>query len=278
MSTYVIGDVQGCFKSLLALLNLIEFRPQHDHLWFVGDLVNRGPDSLSVLRFLLDLPHPPIVVLGNHDLHLLAVYYGQSQLRPSDTIQTILEAHDSELLCDWLRKKPLIYLDEQYGYTLLHAGLPPQWTSLQAKQYANEVESLLVSDEHKTFFAHMYGEAPHEWNEALTGWKRLRFIVNALTRIRFCTLEGQLDFLHKSVLGSQPKDLYPWFEIPNRASASEKILFGHWAALGRQPSLMPNIISLDTGCIWGRQLTAMRLEDQLFFQVECDKRDGKKHD
>jgi bis(5'-nucleosyl)-tetraphosphatase (symmetrical) len=271
MSTYVIGDIQGCFRPFVKLLKQVGFRPQTDTLWCAGDLVNRGPDSLSVLRFLLDMPKPPVVVLGNHDLHLLAIYYGQARLEASDTLSPVLEAPDSELLCDWLRHQPLIHLDKDYGYTLLHAGLPPQWTSVQAKQYAIEVETLLASAEGKTFLAHMYGKAPYQWNEQLTGWGRLRFIVNVLTRIRFCTLEGRLNFSYKGVVGSQAKGLYPWFQIPQRASAAEKIIFGHWAALGTQIILSPNLFALDTGCVWGRQLTAMRLEDQQFFYVNCEK-------
>lgn len=268
MNTYVIGDIQGCFKSLIELLDLIHFQPQTDQLWCAGDLVNRGPDSLLVLRFLLDLPRPPVVVLGNHDLHLLAAYYGYGRADPSDTLQAVLEAPDSGLLCDWLRQQPLVHLDENYGYTLLHAGLLPQWTSAQAKQYAGEVETLLKSDECKTFFAHMYGKTPDQWNEQLVGWERLRCIVNVLTRIRFCTLEGKLDFSYKGVMGGQPEGLYPWFEVPGRKSTSEKIIFGHWAALNGQVFL-PGLFALDTGCVWGRQLTAMRLEDQKLFQVKC---------
>jgi len=221
------------------------------------------------LRFLLDLPNKPIVVLGNHDLHLLAVYYGQSALSPSDTIQAVLEAPDSEILCNWLREQPLIHVDKNYGYTLVHAGLPPEWTSVKAKQYASEVENRLTGPNYKNFFAHMYGTDPHQWNEKLTDGERLRFITNALTRIRFCTLDGQLDFVHKGVLGSQPNELYPWFEIPDRASASEKIIFGHWAALDRTLIHVPNVFALDAGCIWGRQLSAMRLEDEKFFEVSC---------
>jgi bis(5'-nucleosyl)-tetraphosphatase (symmetrical) len=269
MSTYVIGDVQGCFKSLMALLDVVQFQPHTDRLWFAGDLVNRGPDSLLVLRFLLNLPNKPIVVLGNHDLHLLAVYYGQSVLSPSDTIQAVLDAPDSEILCDWLRKKPLVHRDENYGYTLLHAGLPPQWSSVQAKHYAYEVENILASSDYKSFFAHMYGTTPRHWSEALSGWQRLRFITNALTRIRFCTLDGKLDFAHKGVIGSQPKALYPWFDIPNRASESEKIIFGHWAALYGQVIHSPHLFALDTGCVWGQALTAIRLEDEKLFSVPC---------
>lgn len=269
MSVYVVGDIQGCFQSLIELLDLIQFRPRTDQLWCVGDLVNRGPDSLLVLRFLLDLPNPPVVVLGNHDLHLLAIYYGQASLQASDTLQAVLEAPDSELLCDWLRQQPLVHLDQHYECTLLHAGLPPQWTSLKAKQYASEVETILRSEQYKNFLAHMYGSTSYQWSEQLTGWKRLRFIVNALTRIRFCTLDGKLNFSHKGPLGSQAEGLYPWFQIPERASAAEKILFGHWAALGEQVIISTNLFALDTGCVWGRQLTAMRLEDQKLFRVKC---------
>lgn len=270
MSVYVIGDIQGCFEPLLKLLDVINFHPQTDQLWCAGDLVNRGPDSLSVLRFLFNLPIPPVVVLGNHDLHLLAVYYGQARVLQSDTIQSILAAPDSEMLCHWLRHQPLIHHDEDYGYTLLHAGLPPQWNSIQAKQYASEVETVLRGANYKDFFAHMYGKTPDEWDEQLAGWERLRFIANALTRIRFCTLSGRLDFCDKGAIGSQAEELYPWFQLPERKSATEKIIFGHWAALDGQ-IFSPYLFGLDTGCVWGRKLTAMRLEDQKIFQVNCDR-------
>lgn len=269
MSTYVIGDIQGCFKPFMALLDSVKFRPHEDDLWLVGDLVNRGPDSLSVLRFLRNLPKPPVVVLGNHDLHLLAVYSGQKSLGKQDTLQAVLEAPDSALLCDWLRTQPLLHVDKERGYVLVHAGLPPQWTVQQAQQYATEVEAVLTSDACDDFFAQMYVKARARWSEALTGYERLRFIVNALTRIRFCTLDGELDLIAAGPVGSQSEDLYPWFAIPDRASQSEKILFGHWAALRGNVDL-PNLFALDTGCIWGHCLTAMRLEDQTFFRVQCD--------
>lgn len=267
MSTYAIGDVQGCFKTLKSLLTEIQLKPATDTLWFVGDLVNRGPDSLSVLRFLQDLPQTPVIVLGNHDLHLLAVYSGHGQLSNQDTLEAVLEAPDSALLCDWLRQKPLLHQDETLGYTLVHAGLPPQWGSKQAKQYAQAVEQQLKSDHYADFFAQLYGETPHKWDEGLTGWERLRFIVNALTRLRFCTLDGSLDFAHKGVVGSQPRELYPWFDVPKRASMNDKILFGHWSALNRSMVHSPNVFALDTGCVWGRELTAFRLEDQRYFSV-----------
>lgn len=268
MSTYVIGDLQGCFEPFMQLLKHIQFQPQTDQLWFTGDLVNRGPDSLAILRFVTTLPTKPIVVLGNHDLHLLAVQSGQATLRPSDTLEAILAAPDGATLCDWLRKQPLIYLDTEYGYTLVHGGLPPQWTSMQAKQYAQEVETVLMSTEYPAFFANMYGKKPDVWDPNLTGFERLRFIVNALTRIRFCTREGRLDFSESFVIGSQAEGLYPWFQIPHRASENENILFGHWAALEGKTNAA-NVFALDTGCVWGKQLTAMRLEDRQLFTVKC---------
>jgi bis(5'-nucleosyl)-tetraphosphatase (symmetrical) len=269
MSTYVIGDIQGCFKPFMTLLDAVKFRPHEDELWLVGDVVNRGPDSLSVLRFLCNLPKPPLVVLGNHDLHLLAVHSGQRPLSQQDTLQAVLEAPDSALLCDWLRACPLLHVDKDRGYVLVHAGLPPQWTVAQAQQYAAEVEAVLASDSRTDFFAEMYAQTHACWSEELTGYARLRFIVNALTRIRFCTLGGELDFVATGPVGSQGEDLYPWFAIPDRASESEKILFGHWAALRGKVDL-PNLFALDTGCVWGHSLTAMRLEDHAFFSVSCD--------
>lgn len=267
---YVVGDIQGCFKPFTALLKLIHFNPQVDALWLTGDLVNRGPDSLAVLRFLMNLPKPPVVVLGNHDLHLLAVHSGQVALSPSDTLRPVLEAPDSAILCDWLRQQPLVHVDRARGYAMVHAGLPPQWTVEAAQQYAAEVEKILKSPDYQGLFAHMYGKMPAIWDEKLAGFERLRFIINAITRIRFCTVEGKLDFTSKGIIGAQPSDLYPWFEIPQRASREEKILFGHWAALeGKVDS--PNVVALDTGCVWGKELTAIRLEDQKIFQVACEK-------
>jgi bis(5'-nucleosyl)-tetraphosphatase (symmetrical) len=270
MSTYVIGDIQGCFQPLLRLLEVVNFQPHTDHLWLTGDLVNRGPDSLAVLRFLTRLPNKPTIVLGNHDLHLLAVYSGKATMCESDTLEEILLAPDAGELCHWLRCHPLVYLDLEYGYTLVHAGFPPQWTGLQAKQHAQEVEKILMGTQYQDLLAQMYGETPNFWDEKLAGAERLRFIINALTRIRFCSLNGTLNFSKNTVVGLQSEGLYPWFEIPNRANDKEKIIFGHWAAL-RGKANAENVFSLDTGCVWGQQLTAMRLEDQQIFAVQCPK-------
>lgn len=268
MSTYVIGDVQGCFKPLKQLLTRVGFQPNQDNLWLVGDIVNRGPDSLAVLRFLRNLPKTPVIVLGNHDLHLLAVHSGQVQLRAKDTIQAVLEAPDGDELCDWLRHFPLTHYDEAQKYLLVHAGLPPQWQIEEACQYAHEVELVLRSEKAKDFFAHMYGSEPTVWSDQLTGYDRLRFIVNALTRIRFCTAEGELDFSFTGKVGSQDRRFQPWFTIASRASKDKKIIFGHWAAL--QGYLGANLFGIDSGCVWGNCLTALRLEDQKLFHVKCD--------
>lgn len=268
MSTYVIGDIQGCFKPLKQLLELVGFQPNQDNLWLTGDLVNRGPDSLAVLRFLRDLPKTPVIVLGNHDLHLLAVHSGQAQLRANDTIQDVLEAPDGDELCNWLRHFPLAHYDEAQNYLLVHAGLPPQWTVEQACQYAREVEAALKSDQAKDFFAQMYGRKPNIWTDQLTGYDRLRFIVNALTRIRFCTAEGELDFSSIGKIGSQDSKFQPWFTISSRASLHCKIIFGHWAAL--EGYITPNLFGIDGGCVWGNCLTALRLEDQRLFHVKCE--------
>lgn len=267
MSNYVIGDIQGCFKELMALLETIDFNPKQDKLWFTGDLVNRGPESLAVLRFVKQLPHP-IVVLGNHDLHLLAVAQGQAPLRKDNTLDEILVAPDCEDLFDWLRHQPLLY--SALGFTLVHAGIPPQWTVNQAHNYAKEVETILQADNYRELFTHLYGDIPNQWDESLTGWPRLRLIINYFTRLRFCTAEGQLELQNKGKPNSPlPPGFMPWFKIPSRLHRGKKIIFGHWAALEGKTD-EPNIFALDTGCVWGKCLTAMRLEDKALFSVPCN--------
>lgn len=268
MSTYVIGDVQGCFDELKQLLTQIEFNPDHDTLWFTGDLINRGPNSLAVLRFVKALGDRHQIVLGNHDLHLLAVAYGAADMNRHDTINDILTAPDKAELIDWLRHCPLLYHDAQTAYVLVHAGLAPAWTIKQAEQLAREVETVLRSSHPSTFLKHMYGNLPDEWRDDLSGVERLRCITNYLTRMRFCYTDGRLDLIYKGEIAGKPKDLIPWFEVKPRANAEAKIIFGHWAALGGEVN-MPNLYALDTGCVWGNCLTAMRLEDEKRFRVNC---------
>lgn len=270
MTDFAVGDIQGCFSELKELLQLIKFNPQTDRLWLTGDLVNRGPQSLEVLRYVKSLGSKAIVVLGNHDLHFLAVAYGTSPIKPHDTFAELLAAPDCFELCDWLRQQHLFYFDSATGYALVHAGLPPQWTLHKALALSQEVETALKEKNFKDFFAHMYGDQPNKWDDSLTGWSRLRLIINYFTRLRFCDEQGTLDLSNK---GSQPNKnhthLIPWFKAPNRQHRELKIIFGHWAALKGKTDT-PSVFGLDTGCAWGNKLTAMRLEDEQRFSILCD--------
>ncbi len=272
MSVYAIGDVQGCYSALRALLGEIRFDPAHDRLWFTGDLVNRGPRSLDVLRFIRDLGGQAVCVLGNHDLHLLAVAAGAAKLKKHDTLDEVLTAPDCDDLLSWLRSRPLLHHDEELGYTLIHAGLLPPWDLAVARRLAHEVEAALQSDRHGDFFKHMYGDLPDHWNEGLRDYDRLRVIVNAFTRLRYCDLEGSMDLRPKGPPGTQPVDLVPWFQVPTRRSQNLRIIFGHWSALGRWQG--SGVVCLDSGCLWGRSLTAARLDVHPidFSGVDCPQR------
>ena len=267
MAIYAIGDIQGCHTELEQMLLLISFDPAKDKLWFVGDLVNRGPDSLKVLRLVKSLGDSAITVLGNHDLHLLAVAEGVAELHRSDTLNEILNAPDRDELLTWLRQQRLLHAEE--GHVLVHAGLLPQWSVKQAKSMAAEVEQALRGDDYVSFFKHMYGNTPHVWNDDLSGYKRLRFITNVFTRMRICTPQGELEYKFKGELEKMPQGYMPWFDAPKRKNSDATIIFGHWSALGLK--ITPNIIALDTGCLWGGSLTAIRLGDRKLFQVPCQK-------
>lgn len=268
MPTYAIGDIQGCFAEFQALLEKISFDPTRDTLWFTGDLINRGPQSLEVLRFIKTLGDKHQTVLGNHDLHLLSVANGFGNLHRTDTLDKILAAPDKGELMDWLRHRPLLYHDKQSGFVVAHAGLAPAWTLNQAKLLAQEVESVLRSDTPEFFLKVMYGNEPNTWNDNLAGVDRLRCIVNYFTRMRFCHADGSLDLAYKGEIGGKPNDLIPWFDVKSRVNANEKIIFGHWAALGGKTDA-PNLYALDTGCVWGNCLTSMRIEDEQRFSVKC---------
>jgi len=254
------------------MLKLVEFDKKKDQLWLVGDLVNRGADSLSVLRLVKSMGDSAITVLGNHDLHLLAVAAGVAELHHSDTLDAILEAPDRDELLTWLRQQRMLHVQD--NYVLLHAGLLPEWSVQQAQQVAHEVEQVLRGTDYVTFLEKMYGNTPHQWDDALTGYARLRVITNALTRMRICTEQGEMQFRFKGELGDVPQGYLPWFEVPQRASADATVVFGHWSALGL--IAQPNVIALDTGCLWGGALTAIRLEDRKIFQVKCTKQKTKK--
>lgn len=265
MATYVIGDLQGCYRSLQSLLDSIDFHPADDRLWLVGDLVNRGVDSLAVLRFVKALGDRAITVLGNHDLHLLAVASGFERLKRDDTLREILDAPDRDELLDWLRAQPLVHY--QHDVLMVHAGLLPQWTAADACALAAEVEATLRGPQWREFLRNMYGNQPERWSPQLQGFDRLRVIVNACTRLRLCSRDGVMEFAHKGALKGAPAGYLPWFEVPGRASAGTRVVFGHWSAIGLVRR--PNVLGLDTGCLWGRRLTAFRLEDRKLFQVRC---------
>lgn len=269
MAVYAIGDVQGHLEPLQALLTRIDFRSDRDLLWFTGDLVNRGQQSLEVLRFVRQFGQRAITVLGNHDLHLLAVASGHAKPKRRDTLEAVLAAPDRDELLAWLRSRPLLHNDRNLGYTLVHAGLLPQWDLAMAKRLAAEVEGLLRGAGYLDFFAHMYGNLPDHWHEDLRGHDRARLIVNAFTRLRFCDLEGAMDLRHKGAPNSQPVDLLPWFRVPGRRTAGERIVFGHWSTLGLYRD--DGVLGLDSGCVWGGALTAVRLDTEppTFFQVPC---------
>jgi bis(5'-nucleosyl)-tetraphosphatase (symmetrical) len=263
MATYAIGDVQGCREALEDLLDVIRFDPAADRLWLAGDLVARGPDSLGVLRLVKSLGAAE-TVLGNHDLHLLAVHHGIRQAKPKDRTAPILEAADRAELMDWLRQRPLLLADAAHDCVLTHAGIPPLWSAETAAQLAREVEYALQGAEISVFLADMYGNEPTRWSPELSGTTRLRVITNYLTRMRLLSADGALDLEHKEGLDVIPPGLHPWFALPNPALTVRTVLFGHWAALEGGTG-NPRFVALDTGCVWGRFLTAYRLDDGAFF-------------
>jgi bis(5'-nucleosyl)-tetraphosphatase (symmetrical) len=259
MATYAIGDVQGCFDELEQLVARIGFNPLHDRLWFVGDLVNRGPKSLEVLRFARSLEEAAVVVLGNHDLHLITQFEGFERKRKDDTFSDVLEAPDARELLDWLRTRPMMHAEG--GWAMVHAGLVPQWSIGVAVSLGKEVENALRAPNYREFLANMYGSKPARWEDSLAGWDRLRVIVNAMTRMRFCTREGLMEL--KETGKNPPPGFVPWYQT--RRTAEEQIVFGHWSSAGLQ--LTERVAGLDTGCVWGGPLSALRLEDRWLAQV-----------
>lgn len=257
MSTYAIGDIQGCYAAFMKLLVRLRFDPDNDRLWLVGDLVNRGPQSLKVLREVIALGDSVSAVLGNHDLHLLAVAAGVRKLSRTDTFSDVLKAKDSDDLLAWLRQRPLIVHNEKRNRLLVHAGVPPTWSVLRAIKEAGKVEALLRGDDWETALASMYGNVPRAWSKSLKKEQKLRFTINALTRMRFCDNKGRLALEYSGPPGTQPKHLTPWFAAPNRKAADTHIYFGHWSALGAMHAT--NLTALDSGCVWGRRLTAISL-------------------
>ena len=268
MAHYVVGDVQGCLAPLQCLLDRAAFDPARDRLWSVGDLVNRGPDSLGVLRLFHRLGPAARCVLGNHDLHLLAVASGEARARKSDTLDAILQAPDRAALLDWLMRQPLLLNAPEQGVALVHAGIPPQWSLPQAQALAGEVSAALQRDPRR-FFRHMYGNEPLRWDDGLRGYARLRAITNYLTRMRFCTEDGELDLATKDERRHPDPRFRPWFEHPgHRALGGVRLLFGHWAAL-QGDAITDRVLALDTGCVWGNRLRMLRIEDDTLLECDC---------
>lgn len=259
MAIYAIGDVQGCHDELLRLVDQLKFDPLEDQLWFTGDLVNRGPKSLETLRTIRALGNSAVSVLGNHDLHLLAVAEGISRTKHQDTFADVLKAPDRDELLGWLRTLPLLH--HEAGFYLIHAGLPPQWRLEDAARLAPEVESVLRSADYADFLWHMYGNEPQLWSEKLEGFDRLRFITNCLTRVRFCSLDGRINLTEKGGPDGANDDLIPWFAHPDRPRSDDWVVYGHWSTLGYHQS--HQTICIDTGCLWGGSLTAIRLDQSL---------------
>jgi bis(5'-nucleosyl)-tetraphosphatase (symmetrical) len=265
VSTYVIGDVQGCYDQLRRLLDHIAFDPTHDTLWFVGDLVNRGPQSRAVVRFVRSLGENAITVLGNHDLALLVVAEGIHKPHAGDTFDDILTAADRDELLAWLRHQKLMHASGKE--VMVHAGLLPQWSVPQAAALAREVEAALGGDGYREFLRHMYGNEPVRWRDDLSGYDRLRIVVNAMTRMRLVAADGAMEFRHKLGPANGPAGYVPWYDASDRASRDARVVFGHWAALGLL--VRDDVVCLDSGCVWGRALSALRLEDRRIMQCAC---------
>ncbi len=269
MSSYVIGDLQGCHRELCRLLDMVGFSPEHDRLWCTGDLVNRGPDSANVLRELMVLGDSVQSVLGNHDFHLLVTAAGFQKLGRRDRLDDVLHAKDRDAMLDWLRRRPLALRFDDY--LLVHAGVIPAWTADDVLRHAHEVEAVLRSDDRATvlrFLQHLYGNTPERWDARLRGQYRLRTIVNICARLRFCSEDGTMSFSEKGSRSDAPAGMCPWFAFETRRTRNVTILCGHWSMLGL--SLAPNVVALDSGCLWGGMLTALRLEDRQLFQVPSE--------
>jgi len=262
MTTFAVGDIQGCYVEFRELLRQMQYRENVDQLWVVGDLVNRGPENVETLDYLMSLANV-IAVLGNHDLHFLAVAHGIRRQSRGDTLDDLLKSPRLDAMIDWLRRLPMIHNDAALGYLMVHAGIPPMWDIDTCLARAHEVEDFLRGDDYVEFLQAMYGNEPDRWREDLSGIPRLRVITNYLTRLRYCTRDGQMELTFKADI--KPAGFEPWFEFP-REDAGPVILFGHWAALDGHTG-KDDFIALDTGCVWGRKLTGVRLDDRKFFTV-----------
>ncbi len=261
-SPWAIGDLQGCLDPLRALVDQL---PADVPIWLTGDLINRGPRSLDTLRWVIAQGNRITTVLGNHDLHLLSIAAGIRKPHRTDTYNDILTAHDRGQLLDWIRSRPLAHFD--HGWLMVHAGVLPQWSVRQTLELAAEVQAALSAPDWLSFLPHMYGNEPSCWDDSLQGPERLRIVINALTRMRFVDAAGRMEFATKEGVGAAPAGFMPWFDAPGRLTASTPIVFGHWSALGLINR--PDLVAIDTGCVWGRQLSAIRLSDRKVLQVQC---------
>lgn len=268
MSLYAVGDIQGCYRELMTLLEQVAFNPGNDTLWVAGDIVNRGPDSKATLKFLYENRQAVVTVLGNHDLHLLAIYFGAKKARSSDTFQAIINAKHCDEWMEWLRHCPLFHYDKSLDYAMVHAGIAPQWSLKQAQRYAVEVETVLKGQSAVKFFSAMYGNDPACWDNTLQGYDRLRCITNYFTRMRLVSRDGSLEFSYKGDAKFSPKGYYPWFKHPKRKTEFQRVIFGHWASLGGYIDTFN--FGLDTGCVWGRHLTMMNLKTQQLHVAQAE--------
>ena len=270
MAVYVIGDIQGCLTSLQLLLEKVKFDAKHDRLWFVGDLVNRGPESLETLRFIYALGNSACCVLGNHDIHLIACYAGIKNCKPESSLNAVLQDAEADQWIHWLRQQPLLHHDPKLDWLMVHAGLLPEWDLATAKQCANELESQLRSDNYVEFISHIYGDEPKQWTNTLSQSERWRLSMNAFTRIRMCDQQGAMDFSYKGPPDSNKTNLRPWFEI-QRGTDKQRIVFGHWSALGLVNR--DNLLAIDTGCLWGNKLSAARIDcnQAVITDIDCPK-------
>lgn len=266
MAIYAVGDIHGCFKTFRRLLKRIQFDPAHDELWLTGDLINGGPDSLEMLRWVVERDDIVRTVLGNHDLHMLAVADGTREMRKKDAFESILEASDRDALIGWLHRQPLVRRTD--GYLMVHAALLPAWSADQALMLSGEVEAMLQGEDRVEFFRHMYGNKPNKWNDALGGAERLRVIINAMTRLRVLGPRGGMAFDFSGPLEEMPDERTPWFDADEVAWDGHTVIFGHWSALGVHK--IGRVACLDSGCVWGGKLTALRLDDEAIFQVTSE--------
>jgi bis(5'-nucleosyl)-tetraphosphatase (symmetrical) len=271
MATYAIGDVQGCYDQLMRVLDEADYDERRDVLWFVGDIINRGPQSLATLRFVKGLGARQVTVLGNHDLNLLAVAEGTRKPQGGDTVSDILGSPDRDELLAWLRHQKLVHSER--GWAMVHAGLVPQWTIAQALACSAEVEAALQADDYREFLKNMFGNEPRHWRDDLSGYDRLRVIVNATVRMRLATADGAIDFSHRLAPETAPAGYMPWYDVPGRASRGTRIIFGHWAALGLL--VRDDVVCLDSGCVWGRSLSMLRLDDGQLSECDCSEMKGR---